>query len=325
MNHQAPLFEWGTQYLVSQGYVIQNSPTILLATPWSNVIQFSTSQGHFFLKQVPPAISTEAKITQTLANQCHASVPSVIAINEDLHCFLMKDGGQNLRAYLKGNFQPELMCQAIKAYTTIQRSSEKYLESFFALGVPDWRLDKLPLLYADIINQEVLLKGDGVTDAEIQTMHDLTSKFREQCELLSEYPIPETIGISDINTNNVLMDTNTHKMTCIDWGEAVITHPFFSLHNYFYQAILHHPVKAVDQTYQDIQNASLENWYALATKSQLMDALMLAKKFWPLYSLLSTVRLINIISLEAFKTFYANRPNRLAGFIKDHIQCWQAR
>jgi hypothetical protein len=39
---------------------------------------------------------------------------------------------------------------------------------------------------------------------------------------------------------------------------------------------------------------------------------------------LSSYRLINIIGLEAFKSFYANRPNRLTNFLKEHIQVAKA-
>ena len=54
--------------------------------------------------------------------------PGVIDINEDLHCFLMKDAGLNLRAYLKNEFQPDLLIQAIREFTEIQRSTEKHGE-----------------------------------------------------------------------------------------------------------------------------------------------------------------------------------------------------
>lgn len=268
---------------------------------------------------MPQAISEEPKIFQILTEQCQANVPFVVAINDDHHCFLMKDAGQNLRQYLKTDFQPNLLCQAIKQYGSIQRSTENLIESFLALDVPDWRLDKLPSLYNHIINQDELLKGDGLTDKELQILHNLSPQFLAQCELLSQYQIPETLAIYDINTNNVLIDITTKKMNFIDWGEAVITHPFFSLHTYLQQATIHHSVKEFDQTYQQLHEACIENWLGLVTKNQLSEAFVLAKNFWPIYSVLSMYRLINIIGLQAFKSFYANRPNRIANFFKEYI------
>lgn len=155
----------------------------------------------------------------------------------------MKDAGQNLRKYLKTNFKPELLSQALKEYTTIQRSTENHIEEFLALGVPDWRLNELPKLYDQIIQQTEFLKENGITNDELKILRNLSPKFLEQCELLSQYQIPETLVQPDFNTNNVLFDPNTKKMTCIDLGEIAIAHPFFSLHNFLLQATIHEGLK----------------------------------------------------------------------------------
>ena len=117
----------------------------------------------------------------------------------------------------------------------------------------------------------------------------------------------------------MLFDPSTNKMTSIDWGESTFTHPFFSLHNYLQQAVIHHPVKESDEIYHQLQEACLENWLELATKNQLLEAFALAKKFYPIYSVLGTYRLINAIGLEPFNSFYANRPHRIANYFRDYI------
>jgi hypothetical protein len=232
----------------------------------------------------------------------------------------MKNAGQTLRAYLKKDFQPNLLCKAVKAYGAIQRSTENRIEPFLEQGVPDWRVNKLPHLYDDIIRQEELLIGDGLTGKELQTLHDLSPQFSAQCERLAQYQIPETIAIPDINTNNVLIEPSTNKMTCIDWGESAFTHPFFSIHNYLKQAIIHHPVKESDEIYNQLQEACLENWSVAMSKNQLLEAFNLAKMFYPIYSALGIYRLINAIGLEPFNSFYANRPHRIANYFKEYIQ-----
>lgn len=320
MINQTPILKWATECLDSKGCPLERPPETVLQTPWSTVIRFSTSKGDFYLKQTPSAISAEPKIIQLMATQFQANVPFVIAFNDSLHCFLMKDSGQNLRAYLKSEFQPNLLYQAVKEYTSIQRSTENHIEPFLVLGVPDWRVDKLPRLYDDIIHQEKLLIGDGLTDKEIKALHDLRPQFLAQCEQLSQFQIPETIGIPDINTNNVLIDTNTNKMTCIDWGESTFTHPFFSLHNYLKQAIIHHGVKESDNIFNQLQDTCLEKWLELAPKVKLLQALALAKKFYPVYSVLGIARLINAIGLEPYLTVYANRPHKIANYFREYIQ-----
>lgn len=317
-NHIS-ILKWATDCLISKGYSLQYSPEIILETPWSIVIRFSTTKGNIFLKQTPRSISMEPKIIQLLFDQMHASVPIVIAVNDDLDCFLMKDAGLTLRQHLKTEFEPNLLYQAIKKFTTIQRSTEHYIESFLALGVPDWRLDKLPKLYNQMINQTEFLKAEGITDKELQILLDLKPKIAEQCNSLSQYQIPETIVQPDFNTNNILFDRNHKKMTLIDLGEIAITHPFFSLHNFLLQATIHHDVKEFDQIYYQLQDTCFENWLDLAKKNELLEAFMLSKKLWPIYSALATYRLMISVDPHALKVFYANRPNQFARHFREYI------
>lgn len=131
--------KWATDCLASKGYFLQEQPEIVQETPWSMVLRFLTSKGNIYLKKTPPSISMEPNIIKLLANHA-CNVPTIIAMNDELHCFLMDDGGITLRKYLKTEFQPTLLCKAINQFTTIQRATENYISSYFALDVPDWRL-----------------------------------------------------------------------------------------------------------------------------------------------------------------------------------------
>lgn len=321
MNNQENILKWGTDYLVANGYSIENSPDIILSTPWSAVIRFSTSTGAIYLKQTPPSIyiSNEAKIIRLLFDQFHASVPVVIASNDDLHCFLMKDAGKTLRETLKAEFRPELLCQAIKQFAAILRSTEEHIETFLKLGVPDWRLDKLPILYDQLVSQTDFLKAEGITDQELQKLQALSPKFQAQCRLLSEYGIPETLGYHDFHDKNVLYDPNTKKMTFVDWGESAIIHPFFCLYNCLQQSTTHHRVIEADHTYKKLQDACFENWLGLAAKNQLLEMFILAKQLWPVYSALACYQCMMSVDLQTYKTFYPNRLSPITGSFREYI------
>lgn len=320
MNSQIYILKWGTDCLVSNGYSLEHSPEIVLTTPWSTVIRFSTSTGDVYLKQTAPSISLEPKIIRLLSEQFHARVPVVIAINDDLHCFLMKDAGKSLRETLKAEFRPDLLCQAIKQYAVIQRSTEDHIETFLKLGVPDWRLGKLPILYDQIINQTDFLKAEGITDKELQILQALSPQFSAQCALLSNYGIPETLGHHDFHDNNILIDQHTKRMTFVDLGETAIIHPFFSLYTCLRQSITHHGVKEADQTYRKLQDACFETWLGSATKNQLLEVFILVKQLWPLYSALDCYRLMMSVDLQAFKSYYANRPSRITEYFREYLQ-----
>jgi hypothetical protein len=268
---------------------------------------------------MPPDISLDPQIIQLLMDQCHASVPVVIDLNADLHCFLMKDAGLNLRAYLKHEFQPDLLIQAISEFTGIQRTTEPHIPSLLALGVPDWRLNKFSKVYDDIINQADFLKADGITDDELKLLRDLRPKIAEQSALLSQYQIPETVVQLDFNTNNMLFNPSTKTMTLIDLGEIVIAHPFFSLHNFLYTTTVHHGIKKDDPMYLQLQNACLEKWLPLGNKEHLFEGFMLAQKLWPILAAFGCYRLMRCVDLQAFRSYYSNRPHRLADSFREYI------
>ena len=319
MKKHSNIIKWATDLLISKGYSLQYSPEIVQETPWSNVFRFSTLKGNVYLKQPAPLLAQEAKILQLLAHQFNAIVPVVIAINDDLHCFIMKDAGISLRQYLKTEFHPDLLCQSIKKFTAFQRSTENHIEPFLTLDIPDWRLNKLPQLYEQIITQKDFLKADGVTDEELQTLHDLSPQISDEFKALSQYQIQETIVQPDFNTNNILISPNTNQFTFIDLGELAISHPFFSLHNFLYQATLHHGVKERDKTWHQLQDACIENWLGLGTKNQLLKAFTLSRKLWPIYSACVNYRFMNCVDLQALNSWYANKPNRLAGVFREYI------
>ena len=192
MTH-TPILHWATNCLTSNGYTLQSHPEIIQETPWSSVFRLSTNRGNVYLKQNPPTLSLEPQIMQLLRHQLHASVPFVIASSDELYCFLTQDAGQTLRQFLKIHFEPNLLSEAIRLFTTIQRSAENDIDSFLSLGVPDWRLNHLPKLYDQLLEQKDFLIADGMTSDEIKILRNLSSTISAQCDLLSQCQIPETI------------------------------------------------------------------------------------------------------------------------------------
>lgn len=321
MEKHTNTIEWAIHYLNSNKYTLKNQPEIVLETPWSNVIRLPSTKGAIYLKQPAPAVAREAEILQLMKNHFHANVPTVLAINNALHCFLMRDEGIKLRTYLKTQFQTKLLCQAIKEFTGIQRSIEKNIQPFFSLGVLDWRLDKLPKLYKHLISQIDFLKSENMTDAELKRLHELSPQIIEEFALLSQYKIPETIVQPDCNTNNILIDTSTKKLTFIDFGEIVISHPFFSLHNFLFQLTIHEGLKENDKNYQQIKNACLDQWLDLCTKEQLSQAFHLSKKLWPIYMAIVFYHFVHdVVDINAFRSFYSNNPNRIAECFLSYIR-----
>ena len=154
-NLNKEIIQWSCKYLSSHGYILKsNLPENVQNTPWSYVVRFTTSDGYVYLKHTPKLIALEPLINQILHDQFRASVPEVIAHNAKLNCFLMKDAGESLRAILKKQFDAALLCKAIDQFTSMQLAVCDHVNIFLDMGVPDWRLDKLPDLFKQFLSQK---------------------------------------------------------------------------------------------------------------------------------------------------------------------------
>jgi hypothetical protein len=286
--------EWALDTLQRLGYSIQNStPETILQTPWSSVYRFITQQGYCYLKKVPAALSRESQVIDLLQKACAAPVPTLIANSPQEHCFLMQDAGIPLREFFKQGFDAELFIQIIHDYIAVQHKSITYLPDFLNLGVSDWRLTKIPEIYSELIQQEELLEADGLTNAELKQLSQLTPKLMALCEKLSDYAIPDTFNHSDFHDNNILIDLKTRQITLIDLGEVDITHPFFSLSN-----ILHWIKKngALEKdAYQDLQQQALQPWLDYAPHDHLLNVMSLIQQHWSIHAVLVEYRLLTSV------------------------------
>jgi hypothetical protein len=317
LGHIEQITPWAEKTLSELGYTLNKAPEDIQSTPWSYIKRFSTSRGYIYLKQTPPGIFVEVDIIQLLHTEFQAKTPTIIAINKHLHCFLMEDAGISLRVFLKDHFQADIFCDAIKQYTSLQSGVAKHINLFLDLGVPDWRLEKLPELYRQLISNEGLLIDDGMTRNDINTLHKLQPNFSSLCKQLSHYKIPETLDQCDFHDNNILIDPDTHKITLVDLGELVITHPFFSAINCLDQAVFHHALKENDLIYNQLEKACFENWRKYEGGNNLHKAFDLAKTLWPIYKSLSQHRLMQTVNPEHFKSL--NKKGRLVKWLNDFM------
>jgi len=287
------IIRWGREYLTSHGYsLISDQPEEVQNTPWSYVARFATSNGYIYLKHTPKLIALEAGIIQILHDQFHAAVPEVIAHNVELNCFLMKDAGRSLREVLKQQFDTALFCKAIEQFTSMQIAIANHVDIFLDIGVPDWRLDKLPDLYMQLLSKEEMLIADGLTEKEISELKKLLPVVSNLCKKLSDYSIKQSIVQPDFNDNNTLIADNSRNITMIDLGEIAISHPFFSLINCLHQAKKHHALTEQDDAYKQLMDACLKNYINAESKKHLLDAFAMAKILWFVYGTLATERLM---------------------------------
>jgi hypothetical protein len=291
-NLNNAIIQWACTYLSSHGYTLKSAlPENVQKTPWSTVLRFATSEGYIYLKHTPEQIALEANIIRILRDQFHISVPEVIAHNIELNCFLMKDAGRSLREILKKQFDTELFSRAIHHFTSMQLVVVDHVNIFLDMGVPDWRLDKLPDLYVELLSQKEILIEDGLSEKEINELENLLPTVFNLCQKLSAYAIKQSIVQPDFNDNNTLIADNSRDITIIDLGEIVISHPFFSLINCLDQAKKHYVLIDKDEIYQNLFDACLKNFMNVESKENLVEAFVIARILYFIYWALANYRL----------------------------------
>lgn len=296
----ASCIEWALNILRELGYSIQNTiPEIILQAPWSSVYRFNTRQGDCYLKKVPPALSLEVQVINLLQQTCVASVPKLLANNPQEHCFLMQDAGIPLREIFKHKFDAKLLIKVIHDYIVVQQKSLAYLPLFLDIGVPDWRLKKIPENYSQLIQQEELLRNDGVSNKELKELSQLTPKLISFCEQLSYCGIPDTFSHSDFHDNNLLIHPQTRQITLIDLGEVDISHPLFSLLNILHRVKDNCALQ--DDVYQSLCQQALQPWLDYAPHDHLVKAMSLIQQHWWIHAVLAEYRLLTSIENDSFQ------------------------
>lgn len=316
-NLNKKIVTWGYDTLVSLGYTVkEKSPEIVLRTHWSFVARYETTNGYIYLKHTPEQIALEASIIKCLHDQFHAGVPTVIAHSEELFAFLMKDAGSSLRGILNKQFDTELLCKSIEQFTSIQVTVADQINVFLDMGVPDWRLDKLPALFEQCLSETDLLQDDGLSDSEINKLKSLVPTVAKLCSKLSGYGIKQTIVQPDCNPNNMLVTADSQKITIIDFGEISITHPFFSLINCMFVLKKRHGLLEEDERYKQIKDACLKNFLNTVSKKQLEEAWRTAQTLWFVYDVLAQFRFIHACGKESIMSF---QPGKLSNTLRDFI------
>ncbi|MCC5016045.1 MULTISPECIES: phosphotransferase [unclassified Legionella] len=322
-NLNEEIIQWGCNYLASHRYRLKSTqPEHVQNTPWSYVVRFITSDGYIYLKHTPPLLALEPLITNILHDQFHASVPEVIAVNAELNCFLMKDAGRPLREILKKRFDPILLCKSIEQFTSIQLAVSSNVDNFLDIGVPDWRLDKLPVLYQQLLSQKDLLMEDGLSEIERNELESLLPTIIHLCKKLSNYSLKQTLVQCDFHDNNILISDLSQTITFIDLGEIVISHPFFSLVGCLRQAMFHHALTKEDDIYLRLLDACLKNYLAFESKSHLFDAFDIAQLLWFIYEALAQYRLRIACDEARFLSF--QRQGKLSGRLKELMAACRA-
>ncbi len=274
---------WITEQTTQLGYNIIAPIEQVHARVWSTVLCVSTSGGLFYFKAVAPGFAYEPTLTQFLSANWPDCIPHVLAVDTERRWMLMKDAGNPLRTLiLTGDTQSNRVYleQAFARYAQFQIETVAYTDKVLSLGCPDRRLHMLPSMFEELItNNSSLLMGQkgGITESDLEQLHNFTPKVREMCDELASYQLPETLHHDDFHTNNILI--NERGYVFFDWGDSAVTHPFCSMFAALRSA--HYRLHYADDALLRLRGAYLEPWTSFAShlsRERLLAAFSIAQR-----------------------------------------------
>ena len=248
--------------------------------PWSTVLRVPTEQGTLFFKATAAETIYEAALTEKLANWFPDRLPELVAVDGVQGWMLMRDAGEPLRVKIRANQDIRPWLPAITSYAELQTAVAAHVPEILALGVPDWRLSRLPELYAALLEDReglLLEQPDGLSRDDFRRVRGLGPRLQQIFDQLAAYRIPETLNHGDFHDGNVLVQDG--RITLFDWGDGNITHPFASLRTLFVS--IENSLKLDDYAFtpemEILLDHYLSTWRDFASEPELRIAFKLSR------------------------------------------------
>ncbi len=208
---------WIDGQLAARGAVRTGEVAQPHVTDWSTVMWVPTDQGPVWFKANAEAMSHEAAVLELVASRSAGRVPAPLAYDPGTGWMLLADAGHRLRDVLPEERSLARWLDVLGAYARIQIACEDDVDALLALGLPDCRLHTLPGAYAS------LLAGLGDLDERLPG----PAVIAELCDRLAAFGVRETVQHDDLHDGQVFLGNGVQQV--LDWGDACVSHPFFTL------------------------------------------------------------------------------------------------
>jgi hypothetical protein len=237
-----------------------------------SLIRFETNRDAVWFKAVGEPNLREFAITVELAAALPRYVPTLLAADQKWHAWLSVEAPGELlseRGCLK-KWQA-----AATALAELQIASIPHATRILAAGACDMRIpalraqsDRLFEILHRLMGQQTKTHPSPLTPDEVRSLHEELEEVLLQLEQLE---IPDALGHLDLNPGNVVVSPT--GCTFLDWAEAAVGPPFFTL-----QYLIEHLGGALP-TESDMEPKMVaaygERWESLVGKRRLKAAMPL--------------------------------------------------
>lgn len=266
---------WISQQLSAGGFGPARTIEQVRAWEFSCVLRVETDHGDLYFKALPRSYASEPLLVHHLAEWDPAFVPEVLATNSRERWLLMHacrgrvlEAGAPLAAWER----------AASAYAELQIASTAHLATLRLLGCRERGTLELRTLVGPLVDDEhALLQGTehGLTAEETSRLRQLRPSLAAACDELAQSGLPCAVEHGDLWSSNVYVADD--RVAFIDWTDASLSHPFFSLTPLLLSATWDPHLSTVPDARQRIADSYLEHWTAHAPPDRLRRALALAR------------------------------------------------
>jgi len=219
--------------------------------PWATVLRVPIDGGRAFFKACRPVQAFEPALTAALANRWPSLVAEVLAHDPERAWLLTADAGAPLDDL--GN-PPERWLEVLPRYAELQRGAGDPSD-LLVLGVPPLPWDHLPQRFEAMVARDLPLEPDALAAAR-----RLGPRLEAMVGELAAVPLRDAIEHADLHHRSVFVRDGNLRI--LDWGDASVSHPFFSLVVTFHWLREVNGLAADDPWFDRLRDAYLESWGA---------------------------------------------------------------
>lgn len=190
--------------------------------PWAAVLRVPTSAGSMYFKEAVPYHAQEARLLEILARR-RPELVTEVEVTGELGRMLMRDAGLQLTALLEQDLDLRYWEEALPLYAELQIETATDADELVAAGALDRRGAALPAIFDEL----VATQAQGLADAEYLELCALAPEVRSFVEEVAAHPVPETIQNDDLTDGSIFIRDGAYRF--LDWGDACVSHPFFTL------------------------------------------------------------------------------------------------
>ncbi len=307
---------WGVSNL---GYAMVEQPETVHARPWSTVMKVRTDHGNLFFKAGGPTQHFEPGLLSLLNEVRKQQTLPLLAADLGKGWSLLAEGGITLRQKLQGKPDFTAWREILRQYAELQIEMSRWGDNMKKAGVPSRSTEDLFRAYEQILNdKEISLVGDGedfLTPDQYQKLIRWAPIVREMLEELEGFQIPLSLEHGDLHDANIFAQEDRYKI--FDWGDASITHPFFSLLLPIRHLADKLGVSEYDQHEElsSLVDAYLQPWEKFAPKQRLLEAWKLAHHLAKFVRTINWYQLVKLTAPNLVTEYHASVSGWFLEFI----------